>query len=177
MTRIPHRHPSPAPALPATLLGTVLVLAVVLAVAPCASATTYIVELVNGTTFETRYQPEEASWDDSVLMLLTQYGNWIALSKDDVVDVTTDVEARGFGKVIDTKTISLGILANDAVPPEEQEPPTQAEVMRDLLQQQQQNQPDYSVQQFVDPVSAGGGLPVGYTQQQQPAPPLLINQQ
>ena len=31
--------------------------------APAAEATVYTVTMKNGTTFDTRYQPEEASWD------------------------------------------------------------------------------------------------------------------
>lgn len=148
-------------------------LALVLAAAPSALAASYIVTLNGGDTFESRYKPETASWDDGLVLLLTEYGNWIAIENADIADVTTDVESRGFGKVIDTKTISLGILPNDAVDPSEQEPPTQAEILQNFLLQQQQNQPDYTVNQFVEPGSAGiGGLPVGSATNS--ASPLLI---
>ena len=155
------------------LLLAVAALALLLT-APLASAATYIVTLDNGTSFESRYQPEEAEWDSSVVMLLTQYGNWIALEKDSIADVVTDIESKGFGKVIDTKTVSLGILANDAVEPKDPSEMTQAEVLQQFLQQQQsQPRQDYTVQQFVEPGEAGsGGLPVGYSQQ--PSAPTTV---
>lgn len=155
------------------LLLALAALAVLLA-APAASAATYIITLDNGTSFESRYQPEEAEWDSSVVMLLTQYGNWIALEKETIADVVTDIESQGFGKVIDTKTVSLGVLANDAVEPTDPSEMTQAQVLQQFLQQQQgQPQQDYTVQQFVDPSQAGtGGLPVGYSQQ--PSAPTTV---
>ena len=141
---------------------------------PVASAATYTVTLDNGTSFESRYQPEEATWDPDVLLLLTQYGNWIALAKADVAEVSTDIESRGFGKVIDTKTVSLGVLANDAPVPEEGGEPSNAQLLEQYLAQQPPA-PDYSVQQFVEPSQAGqGGLPVGYAQQPQ-SPPLVLS--
>lgn len=157
-----------------TRLPILLLASAVLLLAPVASAATYIVTLENGTTFETRYQPEEADWDSSVVMLLTQYGNWIALPKEDVTDVTTDLESRGFGKVIDTNTVSLGILANDAEEPKDPSEMTEAEVLQQFLQQQRsQPREDYSVQQFVEPGQAGtGGLPVGYARDSQA--PVLV---
>ena len=155
---------------PAVLLAAGLLL---LAAAP-AGAASYIVSLDNGTSFETRYQPEEAAWDSSVLLLLTEFGNWIALAKDDVAGVVTDIESRGFGTVIDTKTVSLGVLANDAPVPEEAGELTSAQVLQQYLQNQPAQQ-DYSVQQFVEPAQAGqGGLPVGYSQQPE-APPLVFS--
>ncbi len=151
-----------------------LLAVLVLLAAPAASAATYTVTLANGSTFESRYQPEEAGWDSSVLLLMTEYGNWIALENNDVVDVITDVESRGFGKVIDTKTVSLGILANDQPVPEESDGElSDVELLQQLMQQQAPAQ-DFTVDQFVEPSAAGqGGLPVGYTQQPS-SPPLVI---
>ena len=48
--------------------------------APAASATVYTVTMKNGTTFDTRYQPEEASWDANKVVLMTEFGNRIALA-------------------------------------------------------------------------------------------------
>jgi len=143
-------------------LALVAALVLATAAAPSALAASYIVKLNSGDTFETRYQPETASWDDGMVLLLTEFGNWIALESADIAEVTTDLESRGFGKVIDTKTVSLGILPNDAADPSQQEPPSQAEILQQFLAQQQANQPDYTVQQFVEPGATGtGGLPVG----------------
>ena len=157
-------------------LSLVLALAVLSAalVALPAAAETYILTLHDGAVFESRYQPEEASWDPGVVMILTEFGNWIALQRADIADVTTDVESKGFGTVIDTNTISLGVLANDAIPPEEQEEPDAFQQLQQFLTQQNQ-QPDYTVQQFAEPGELGtGGLPVGFSQQQNA--PILVNQ-
>jgi hypothetical protein len=146
---------------------------VALACALPALAESYIVTLTNGEVFESRYQPETASWDSGLVLLMTEYGNWIALEKQEVANVTTDIESKGFGRVIDTNTISLGVLPNDAADPAEQEPPTQAEQLQQFIAQQQQNQPDYTVEQFAEPGVAGqGGLPVGFSQQS--ASPVLV---
>lgn len=167
------RRPSHASAPLLFLALAVLVTAGALLPGPPAAAESYIITLSDGAVFESRYQPEEASWDPGVVMLLTEYGNWIALERAEIAEVTTDVEARGFGKVIDTNTISLGVLANDAIPPEEQAEPDSFQQLQQLLTRQNQPQ-DYSVPQFAEPGELTGGLPVGYSQQQ--SAPILINQ-
>lgn len=166
------RQPAPMSIL-VPVLVTMLAVAGLLA-APPAAAESYIVTMNDGAVFESRYQPEEASWDPAVVMLLTEYGNWIALHRSDIADVTTDVESRGFGKVIDTNTISLGVLANDAIPPEEQPEPDSFQQLQQFLTQQNQQSQDYSVNQFAEPGELTGGLPVGYSQQQ--SAPILVNQ-
>ena len=179
MSATPYPKPSRSRALCRALAAAVALSAALLLLAPpAASAATYKVTLENGNSFESRFQPEEATWDSGILLLLTQYGNWIAISKDDVAEVTTDIESRGFGKVIDTKTVSLGVLANDAPDPDAPAPQlTPAQQLQQILQQQQQSVPDYTVNQFVEPSSAGqGGLPVGYSQQPQ-APVVITNGQ
>jgi hypothetical protein len=121
----------------------------------------WVVELNNGTTFTSRYQPEAASWDAQLVLFTTAEGNLVALHRDDVASVRADVETRGFGVVIDDKTISLGISANDL--PEASEASSlspEMALLQELVRGQQQPQRDYSVQQFVDPSSAGvGGVP------------------
>jgi hypothetical protein len=137
------------------------VVALLAAVAP-AMAETYHVKTVAGDEFLTRYQPEEASWDNGQILFLTEVGNWIALPKDDVAGITTETENKGYGRVIDTTTIALGRSPNDAATPEEeaaQKQDSPMDALRSLLSQQQ---PSYSVQQFVEPSEAGGGLPVSF---------------
>lgn len=152
----------PSPSKRSVILALLLALGV-LSVTP-ASAELYYVHLKNGKTFETRYQPQEASWDSNQVLFLTEMGNWIAVSKDDLSDVEINSEVKGFGKVIDSTTIALGPAPNDApVPGQEQQNP-QAQLLQ-YLQNQQANQPDYSQPQFVNPGSLGregGGLPVSY---------------
>jgi hypothetical protein len=138
-----------------------LVVFAALLVAVPASAEFYTVTLANGTEFSTRYRPKEASWDENMIMVLTDVGNWIAIEKGDIVSVIADIENAGFGKVIDTHTIAIGWSANDA-PMED--PEASLDPMARLfnfLSDQEANRPDYSVPQFVEPGEAGqGGLPV-----------------
>lgn len=138
-----------------------LVVFAALLLAVPATAEIYTVTLSNGTEFETRYRPKEASWDQSKVMVLTDVGNWIALDKGDIVSVISETENEGFGKVIDRSTIVLGWSANDA-PTED--PEASLDPMARLfnyLSAQDANRPDYSVPQFVEPGEAGqGGLPV-----------------
>lgn len=125
-----------------------------LVVAPL-SAAIYTVTLKNGATFESRYQPEDASWDKSMIVFLDEWGNTIALAKDQVDKVESDFEAKGYGKMIDNTTMSLGWAPNDAAaPPEEGEgggggtqPPAQAAA---------QEQPNVTYDQFVEPGQTQG---------------------
>ena len=84
-------------------------------VASAASAGLFTVTLTNGTTFETRYRPVEAEWDDNVVMIRTDRGNWIALDKADIADLVSETEVSGFGYQLDTTTIFLGWSPNDIV--------------------------------------------------------------
>jgi len=87
-----------------------------------AAADVFVVTLNNGNTFISKYKPREATYDTSKLLIMTDVGNIIALSKSDVAEVTNDTESRGFGVVIDTSTIMIGYTANDApIPGEEGE--------------------------------------------------------
>jgi hypothetical protein len=144
-----------------TRIAIVLSLATALMALP-AAAEVYTVKLANGTEFESRQEPVEVDWDENVVMVLTDVGNWIAVDKSQIADVEIETENQGFGKVIDTHTIALGWAPNDqpAEDPEAALDPTTR--LLNFLQAQQENQPDYSVEQFVDPSEAGqGGLPVG----------------
>lgn len=138
--------------------------AALLAAALPAAAGDWVVVLHNGSEFVSRYQPEEASWDPDLVLLLTADGNTIGLHRADIASVTSDIESRGFGTVIDDKTISLGWAPNDLPDPQAAEPGAGLSPEMQLLQQmiaaqsQPQQQP-VSVQQFVDPSFAGGGLP------------------
>lgn len=174
-------EPRPTSRRPPALAFAAVLMAAALFAGPAAGAT-WTVELVNGTEFDTRYQPEEASWDPTLVLLLTEQGNLIALDRAEIARVATDVEDRGFGTVIDTSTISLGVLPNDAdVPDPAGEELSTAQVLQQVIAAQQgQPAADYTVPQFVDPGQAGrGGLPVGYaTSSPPPAPvtPIVIGQ-
>ena len=138
--------------------------AALLLVAFPALSETYTVELSNGTSFESRYRPIQAAWDESKVMLLTDVGNWIAVERADIVAVEVGTESKGFGKVIDIHTIALGWAPNDAPTGDADAALDPTTRLLNFLQDQSANRPDYNVQQFVDPSDAGrnhGGLPVG----------------
>lgn len=143
-----------------------------------AMAEIYTVTLKTGTVLETAYQPQEASFDRNVVMLMTDVGNWIGVAKDDIESVRSDAEMSGFGKVIDRNTILLGWAANDAADPNAQAADGQAgrtdpalsataQALQNLYQQRQAEE-NYSIKQFVNPNETQGipGRFVG-----SPAPP------
>ncbi len=91
-----------------------LALALLLA-ASAAQAASFTVTLANGTSFETRYRPMTAEWDTNYAMLRTDQGNWIALKKSEIVDVTSVTEMAGFGFQINETTVFLGWSASEGL--------------------------------------------------------------
>lgn len=113
-------HPSPIPArrrmlpvLALAMAGTLLLGAAAL------QAEVFTVVLENGQAFDTRYRPIDAEWDSGVAMILTDQGNWIALDKADIVDITSTIESSGFGYRIDAATVVVGWTYNDGEMAEE----------------------------------------------------------
>jgi hypothetical protein len=86
-----------------------------------AAAQAYKVTLKNGNTFLSKYEPHDATYDASKVVITTEVGNRIALAKDDIAEVVADIENRGFGRIIDHTTILVGVTANDAPGGEEGE--------------------------------------------------------
>jgi len=130
-------------------------------VAGSAAAEIFTVTLHNGNTFETRYQPQEASWDPSWVLLMTENGNQIALAKDEIATVQADTENKGFGFVIDNTTIALGWAPNDAeAPGEGGAVADQMSQLRAALEQRSQA-PQINYQQFIEPDQLQG-IPVGW---------------
>jgi len=130
-----------------------------------AAAEVYFVTLNNGTTFETAYQPQAASWDPGMVLLLTEQGNWIGLPQADIQEVRSETQIAGYGRVIDSKTFELGIAPNDAADPEAKSTdPNDArtEMLGQILEQQQQEadqrraEQSYTQQQFVEPSDLQG---------------------
>jgi len=144
-----------------------LAIAAVIFSAPLA-AEIYVVKLVNGNEFETRYRPREAGWDADKVVLVTDVGNPISLAKASIVSVQSRGENRGFGRVIDNTTFELGFAPNDA-PDAEEGSPDQVQAFMNALQQSQGEAPNYNVQQFVEP-SGSAGLPVSWVAPS-PTPP------
>lgn len=141
-----------------------LLLAVVLLAVP-ASAEVFHVTLVNGSVIDTAYQPQQASWDPAMVLLLTDQGNWIGFQKDEIETIQAEDPTQGFGIRISDTTISLGLSPNDL--PEEGSQSRQDRINdryyelteRALaLAEKQQN---YSIQQGVS-TEQTQGIPSGF---------------
>ena len=136
-----------------------------LACAVPASAEVFFVTLSNGTTFETAYQPQAASWDPSMVLLLTETGNWIGLPQADIQEVRSESQIAGYGRMIDNKTFELGFAPNDGADPDAK-PADGAEARAQMLERMVMQQQDemnrreaensYTIQQFVDPGQTQG---------------------
>ncbi len=131
-------------------------------IASRAEAAVYTVTLSNGTTFETRYQPEKASWDADKIVLLTDQGNRISLASADVSSVTVDTETRGFGSQLNATTMALGWAPNDSLDPDSGEGQA-ALAAQAAADSAASGMPQiYNQQQFVEPAGLTG-LPVWMT--------------
>jgi hypothetical protein len=143
-------------------LSTVALVAVsMLVVASGAGAAAYSVTLKNGNTFETRYQPADVEWDPTVATIVTDLGNPIVLKKDEIAEVTSIAEAKGFGYQLNTTTLFLGWSPNDLLTTDAEgnQVPTY-----DTGADQPPPPPDYTIQQFVNVPTVGspstGGVPL-----------------
>lgn len=136
------------------------VLAAVTLVALPAGAAVYTITLTTGSEFETQYQPVQAPYDEGKIMFLTEHGNWISLSKELVTSIESDFESRGFGIVLDTNTVLLGYSINDLPEDAEGGQTSAGDRLLEILGGQPAE--PFTVQQFVEPNSAGG-LPLGFT--------------
>jgi hypothetical protein len=122
-----------------------------------AAAEVYTITLQNGTTFLTRYQPEDASWDAAKLVFLNEQGNQISLPKADVTSIATEMENRGFGHMLNSTTMALGWAPNDAIDLDSDE--GKAALQAEQRAGQQEAPPVYNQEQFVEP-GAATGLPL-----------------
>lgn len=146
----------------------VLSLAAVLA-APAALGDIYHVILQNGERYESRHPPEEAAWDAGTIIVYTETGNWVGVSRDRIVRVESETEIRGHGQRIDATTVYMGRTANAAPAPGTEGEGTDPQLaLLESLYDRQLQQESYSIQQFVEPGATGGGIPVGFTQQVTP---------
>lgn len=130
---------------------TVLALLTV-AVAVTAHAEYFTVTLTNGTSFQTRYRPVPAEWDDNVVMINTDRGNWIGLYADEVADVTSHAESTGFGYQLDTTTLFVGWAPE--LEPEEGEGEEGGLNLEEMFPEEA---PSGVLEQFVDIPGAEGG--------------------
>jgi hypothetical protein len=136
-----------------------LLLAFALLAVP-ASAEVFHVTLTNGNTIDSSIQPQQASWDPNMVMLLTDVGNWVGFPKDEVESIKAEDPTSGFGMRISDTAIALGRFSNDM--PEDGKSTAQDALnarylelsnrMLDAAEKQQR----YSVQQFVEPGQSQG---------------------
>lgn len=131
---------------------------VLVLVATAAGAGTFTVTLHNGGSFESRYQPSAAGWDENVILVLDELGMWIALDRSDVKSVVSDVEARGYGRVIDTTTKEFGFAPNDAAIPEEGDAGSSGQREETPLDRILSR--SYDTPLVSEPSAVGGGFPV-----------------
>lgn len=144
-------------------------LAVAFLLAAPAAAEIYTVTLAGGETIDSRHQPMIAPWDEGKILLRTDVGNWVSLPKAEITDVRVDVEAAGYGRVIDSTTVDMGLTANDR--PAAGEGPSPEQQLLDFVRSQQRDRPVYDTPQFVDP-SEASGIPVWMTDRT--TPPLGV---
>ncbi len=137
-----------------------------------ANASTFTVHLTNGTSISTLRQPRQAAWDREVVLVITDAGNWIGVPKASVKEISSSVEARGIGRVIDSKTIGIGWMPNDepgegegeAEEPGQGAPQTAAdraadrfgEFLDSLQDRSTGSQPNVTTEQFVNPEDTTG---------------------
>jgi hypothetical protein len=125
-----------------------------------ASAEVFHVTLTNGTTIDSSVQPQQASWDPNVVMLLSEVGNWVGFSKDEIESIKAEDPTSGFGVRISNTAIALGRFSNDL--PEEGKNNPQDELnqrylaLANRMLEQSEKQQRYSVQQFVEPNQTQG---------------------
>ncbi|HEV7667119.1 MAG TPA: hypothetical protein VGS22_01230 [Thermoanaerobaculia bacterium] len=152
----------------------------VLLAAPIA-AETYLITLQNGGTIQSRYQPQESSWDAGMVLFMTETGNWIGLKKSDIVSVEQENNLRGFGFVINPTTVALGWAPNDAADPAAPvEGDFGARLLQALSPPPAPAKENYTVQQGVS-TEQTQGIPLSYigqgyggTQQQAPQAPSVV---
>ncbi|HEX4964642.1 MAG TPA: hypothetical protein VF173_27770 [Thermoanaerobaculia bacterium] len=140
-------------------LALLLALALLATFAMPASAEVFHVTLTNGTSVDSSVQPQQASWDPKMVMLLTEVGNWVAFPKDEVASIKAEDPTAGFGIRISNTAIALGRFSNDL--PDEGKPSADELNNRYLslanrMLEAQEKQQHYSVQQFAEPGQTQG---------------------
>ena len=128
-------------------------------------AEVYTVRLKSGNEILSKYEPREAWYDDSKLLIMTPAGNIVSLDKADIDGVDSSTEAQGFGVVIDTTTILVGVRPNDA-PVFDDETINQAVERASMLQTLRGAGGGGAAAPLNNPLvsepNAGGGVPVSF---------------
>lgn len=123
-----------------------------------AQAEVFHVNLRNGTTIDTLYQPQQATWDPNVVILLSDAGNWIGVDQRDIDNVVSESQIRGYGIALNFNTVAIGWAPNDAIDPAALQTNPQAATLQALqnIYQQQQEQAHYTIPQFVSTEQTAG---------------------
>jgi len=139
-----------------------LLLALALVAMP-AAADVFYVTLKNGTEIQTAHQPQQASWDPNMVLLLTDVGNWIGYPKEEIAGIRAENPTQGFGVRISKNAIALGWSPNDLPAPAEGKNDVNdrlagiAERMLDIAEKQQR----YSINQGVQ-TEQSQGIPASF---------------
>lgn len=138
-----------------------VVLALALLAVP-AYAEVFHVTLKNGTVIETASRPQQASWDSKMVLLLTDMGNWVGFSQDEIAGIRSEDPIQGFGIRINDKVVVLGLSPND-LPDAKGKDDVNSKFydLANKMLDMQDKQNHYSIQQFVDP-SQTQGIPSGF---------------
>jgi hypothetical protein len=137
-----------------------LLLAAVALLAAPASADVFYVTLTNGSVIETGHQPQQAAWDPTMILLLTESGNWVGFPQSDIQGIRQEDPTQGYGIRISDKTIDLGRSPNDL--PEAGSKNRQEDLndrlyaLSERMLQQAESRQNYSVEQFVEPGQSQG---------------------
>jgi len=130
-----------------------------------ATAEVFHVTLTNGTTVDSSVQPQQASWDSNMVMLMTEVGNWVGFPKDEIADIKVVDPTAGFGVRISSTAIALGRFSNDL--PETGKGNAQDEINSRYLALAnkalalQEKQQSYSIQQGVS-TEQTQGIPAAF---------------
>jgi hypothetical protein len=127
--------------------------------ATAVGAGTFTVTLNNGGVFESRYQPKAASWDDNVILVLDEFGNWVGVDRAEVKSVLADIESRGYGLVIDTTTKEFGSAPNDRAAADPDAPADEGGAAKPSALDQMIGK-SYDTPLFSEPGAVSGGIPV-----------------
>ena len=128
-----------------------------------ATAEVFHVTLTNGTTVDSSVQPQQASWDPNMVMLMTEVGNWVGFQKNEIADIKAVDPTAGFGVRISNTAIALGRFSND-LPESAKGTAGQENKYLDLATkalEAAEKQHHYSIQQFVEP-SQTQGIPAAF---------------
>jgi hypothetical protein len=125
-----------------------------------ARAEIYTITLTNGTVVETAQQPQEATWDSTLVLFLTDVGNWIGVPKTEIESVRAEAQRKGYGIRISDSTVAIGWAPND-LPTEEEAAQGRTGVDRaanalDRMADQAAQDRNYSIDQFVEPEGTQG---------------------